>query len=184
MKLLTLDPSSTAVGYCVATGPDHRQILDAGVLRPEKPEAPAVERILCLRRLVRELAAEHATLNRIVLEKPSGKVHGKKKHAGGAGLSTYGLAAGVIWAACMDFMGSVDDVELIDANDWTGGKSKEERAAAATAGLAGYNAEADKGLDCADAIGLSAWWFETNLIREVMSRSPEGASGGRLEKAR
>jgi hypothetical protein len=47
MKLLTLDPSITAMGYAIFGGPS--ELLEAGLIKPESAKAPAEQRDAALR---------------------------------------------------------------------------------------------------------------------------------------
>ena len=98
--------------------------------------------------------------DRIVIEIPSGKVHGRHK-GGGSGLSVYGFAAGAIWRACAELAPTwpIKDIE------WT--RTKKEKRVSECVELYGQkyiDAKDTKGADIADAIGLGRWFIERDVV--------------------
>jgi hypothetical protein len=155
MKLLTLDPSSTAIGYAVTDS--DLTLHDVGVIRPDMARAVAEVRVLNMTAAVREILTEHADIEHVLLEKPSGHVHGRMKHAGGSGLSIYGMGVGAVLQLCTDMrpMGT----QMIDCNVWTMGKSKTARARIIQARWPTYQWDQDKGMDAQDAVGMAIWFW-------------------------
>ena len=158
MTLITLDPSSTVVGYSVSTAPN--TFPDAGLIWPEKKSADAWTRIKSLMKQVGELLDEHYP-DHVLIEQPSGHVHRRALGAGGHGQATYGFAAGAVWATC-DIKCPKGAVELINANTWTHGVSKKTRASTIAYRFPWYRLNLDPGMDQADAIGLACWWWLRN----------------------
>ena len=160
MKLLALDPSSSAIGYSVSTGPAREHVIDAGVLRPSKKSAPAIERIRSMLVDVQALLQEHEP-GAAVIEQPSQHVN-KGHKGGGAGLATYGMAVGAVWGVVEV---RIKEVKLVQPNTWTRGRRKTTRAVLVHLEHE-IDAEADKGMDCADAIAIGQWWWERLLAEE------------------
>jgi hypothetical protein len=155
MKLLALDPSSTAIGY--AFGIDGR-VDDAGVLWPEKKSAPAVERIESMADGLGELVAGSCA-DRLVIEIPSKRTNTRRHGGKGGGLATYGMAVGFVWSR-LRFWGFIPAaITLVEPETWTRGKSKASRILAVSAACKSYDPAQDPGGDCADAIALMWWWF-------------------------
>src|SRR5688500_11793796 len=93
--ILSLDPSSTVVGYCLGDGGE--RLISAGVLRtPGDP--PLLKRtdnaVEDVTGLIREYHPRF-----VLIEIPTGKVHGRIGKA--SGLSIYGFAVGRIYQAAV-----------------------------------------------------------------------------------
>ena len=95
----------------------------------------------------------------IIIEAPSGKIHGRFAKTKMSALAIYGMAVGAIWAACR-YSGLIADehVHLINANEWTSQHSKNVRRQRAKALWSEYSAEEDPGADISDAICLLDWF--------------------------
>lgn len=157
MKVLALDPSSTVIGYCIG---DDGRVVDAGRITPAKARATAEERIVSMAQQLTLEVITGSCVEWAIIEKPSKHVGGT--HGGrGAGLATYGMAVGYVWHSVCAAGVARDRIRLVDPNEWTRGVSKARRARAVEARVRGYSIEADRGLDCADAIGLMQWWFQS-----------------------
>ncbi len=159
MRLLAVDPSSTCTGYAVMESA--AMIIDGGIIRPDHAGEPvhwrASEMALHLDSMVREYACDQ-----VLIELPDGKVHRRIAGAGhGAGLSLYGLAAGIIYATLAQAVRSRDGMRLhvVTPAQWTGRVPKARRAAALRLRFPELDLSADRGLDMADAIGLGLWFF-------------------------
>lgn len=167
-KLLALDPSSSRTGYAVGTGPARADLIDAGLLVPNG--GAALRRLRQLRHDLINLLREHRP-DAIVLEVPSGKVHGYHR-GGGAGLSIYGMAAGVAldvaWHYGWECRRRGIEIKPVDANLWTRGVRKSHRQRCMAHDYQGiYDPRRDPGGDTADALGLLQWWFGQRRAREA-----------------
>lgn len=151
--ILALDPSSTCTGY--ALGEDDGTFREAGVLRPRPTRLPFELRVQSMVTDLREFLRDHSP-STIVLEVPSGKIHGRLQRANG--IINYGFAVGAIWLACCIYGGA--QLHTVADNVWTRGRQKAKRQRELAASLPAYDAAKDKGADCADAIELMQWWAE------------------------
>lgn len=164
-RILSLDPSSTAVGWAVFDC--YPVTLEGfGVERCRGRKTP-LDR---MRRLATEVRAivEQYQPDKIVLEWADGKQHGRIKGRS-QGLSTLGQAQG--WLACtLENMGH--EPQYVPVGQWAGGTKKEKRAsklALAFPEYAGWAAKGrDRGFDAADALGLGSWWLGQRQIDRVM----------------
>lgn len=175
MTLLSLDPSSSAVGFAVLRGIEPADLVDAGLLRPsmargalgELPdwlhhhlrqrELHATWRILSLVRDALELADEHQP-DQIVIEIPSGLYGAGAKQGAKGSLTTYGLAAGAMFGALNHARPLT--VAPVTERQWTRWrKGKVQHQATVAALYRQYQADADPGADVSDAIGLGRWWL-------------------------
>lgn len=106
---------------------------------------------------------------RAAIEIPSGKVH-KRRHGGqGAGLSVYGMAAGIILVELRRVLPSVGWFTELD---WTGGRSKRDRwpdFVVCFPHLADQVARVDPGGDVADAALIAI--FELDRLRVASATS-------------
>ena len=100
-----------------------------------------------------------------IIEIPSGKVNLARHHGGGAGLSVYGMAVGVVWHMLYLNSTPIPVTEI----EWTGGFSKEKRAAIAKKIYPQYDPAQDKGNDISDAIALALWWIEIGSKRKEIA---------------
>lgn len=168
--ILTLDPSSTCIGYAVFT--DAGDVREFGRITPSSTRigADPLKRIPDLtaqaRVVAREIVESSHEFLRVVIEVTTGKVHRRTKSSGGAGMGTYGMGVGYVWAAM-----SADGyaVHPVLEQAWTRGASKERRAWAVLQRYRnkGYRAESDPGMDIADAIGLGDWWFTDQQVKRA-----------------
>lgn len=162
MKILTLDPSSTAIGYCFGR---EGSVLDAGVVTPAKKSAPAIQRIESMADQLGELITG-SCIQRVVIEMPSKHVNRGRHGGSGAGLAVYGMAVGFVWGRVQSW-GLGSNVDLVDPETWTHGRAKAMRILRVQAELPGYDPAKDKGGDCADAVCLMWWWFQEQRLRGV-----------------
>jgi hypothetical protein len=174
VKLLALDPSSTAVGYAVLTGPEPRVLLEAGVCRPRRVRDAVNRRLESLALEVERLLEEHAP-HVVVIEDTSGKVGRKRHGGGGAGLAVYGKAVGYLLCFLEERSRLPGRLEVVpvEENTWTRGVPKRARLAAVAATYSAYRPDKDPGGDAGDAIALAEWWFTERTVR--MARQ-EGAA--------
>lgn len=155
MTLLSLDPSSSIVGYAVMRGAG--QLVEAGRLKPSKTRLDAVARIVEfgdeLLGMLEEFNPEH-----VVIEIPSGHMHARMRGKASA-LAIYGMSVGYV-ISIVHVSGF--KYSCIDCNEWTRGKKKEDRAEMVALRYPQYRMDADSGMDAADAIGLGDWWYARN----------------------
>lgn len=175
--ILSLDPSSTCVGYAVLDGLEPNELCAGGLIVPslaervlanlaetlqhylKRHELIAYRRILSLIPEVEALLDEYRP-DVTVVEIPSGKFGTGAKHGARGSLTTYGLAVGMVIQACNAHAHSGVVVPVTE-RQWTAGlgdKQKRQRAIAAFYRHR-YTLKSDAGGDLADAIGLGSWWF-------------------------
>lgn len=153
MKLLALDPSSTACGYAIFDG---ESLHDCGILKPDRVRDGAEARIDAICRELAELVTEHG-ITAAVIETTSGKV-AKRHGGGGAGLAIYGWALGECRRLLIRLLGA-GTVKSVTENEWTAGVSKARRAATVRMLYHGMQWDDDKGHDAADAVALGLWYI-------------------------
>jgi Holliday junction resolvasome RuvABC endonuclease subunit len=149
-RYLSLDPSSTCVGWAVFTVEEGT--IAAGRIRGKGKAATG--RIDALVDAVASLAKEHS-IDSAIVEVPSGKVHAGRNRGGGSGLSVYGEAVGAIRTA-LRLMGLV--MHSVTAERWTGGHSKVKRRRVALKEYPALDGMTDGGGDISDAIALGVWY--------------------------
>jgi Holliday junction resolvasome RuvABC endonuclease subunit len=159
MIVLAIDPASHTTGYAVADVRDQGtpQLIDAGVLKPAQPNVrgPVFDRVRDMAGDVVGLVNEYKP-QLAVVEIPAGKVHAGRHGGRGAGLATYGLAAGYLLAVVER---SVTHVAAVTDLEWTEGKSKAWRATAVELVYPSrIQTENDPHYDAVDAVGLVLWW--------------------------
>lgn len=168
-RILALDPSSKCTGYAIMRGVAAGDLIEFGVLKPNRVKDEPIERIRAMVVDAIDLAIEHL-VDAVVIEGTTGKV--SARHAGGgAGLSVYGMAVGAMWGA-ISWAGLRDNdlpVHLVRENLWTMSQRKARRARVICGLYPRYAAAArqDPGLDAADAIGLGRWWFVEQMARHA-----------------
>lgn len=175
--ILALDPSSTCVGYAVLAGLSPAELIDAGRLRPSmavdaipdlpdwlrehlrQPALKAAWRVAGLVRDAVDLVREHRP-RQVVIEIPSGLFGSGARNGARGSLTTYGMAAGAIWAAVDQQLPGC--VAPVTERQWTPDRGAKGKAQLAIAGLyKGYSLQDDPGADVADAIGLARWWISS-----------------------
>ena len=166
MKILAIDPSSTKSGYAILINsrPPAPRLIEAGILRPRKKDAPPLQRITDQVNALSAILREHQP-DLVVVEEPSGHVAGRIKRLGKGmrGMAVYGAAVGGFWIYLniwRDFIKPNQKTYTlisVKENDWTGGVPKGERQRAIAMIFPQYRPHADKGADAADAIGLAEW---------------------------
>ncbi len=161
--VLSLDPSSTVIGFAVFGDGDH--LIDGGLIEPQCKSAESYWRI---RSMASDLAGllDQIRPAVILIEWTKGKV-GVRRHGGlGAGLAVYGAGIGSVAAQCEAWAAQRDcRVVPVLENTWTRGVTKAARQAAIAASVDGYDSAKDPGGDVADAIGLGQWWMKETLVR-------------------
>lgn len=168
--IFSLDPGSKKTGWCVMN--DRCQLLQAGLIRPDKQSALSEFRIHRICEDLWQLLGEWKP-GIILLEWSSGKA--QRRHKGrGAGLAVHGAATGALWRECVAWRRSQPaeqqleiKIVLIRENNWTNGIPKHDRAVAIADMFPQYKIEKDVGLDIADAIGLNVWYQREQAVRLV-----------------
>ncbi|HEV7298709.1 MAG TPA: hypothetical protein VGN72_05030 [Tepidisphaeraceae bacterium] len=154
--ILALDPSSSRTGYALMR--DARTLLEAGLLKPNRADDPANDRIRAMSADLLALIGEKQP-RLIVVEDTSGKVarRTREKGANGAGLAVYGKAVGWILGACE---ATGIETHAVLENVWTRRTHKSTRQHWVIAEFgARYDPVSDSGMDVSDAISLGRWWF-------------------------
>lgn len=170
MKLLTLDPSTTRIGYAVMS--DHRTLHEAGAIRPAAGEADANGRVRSMAGDVAELLREQQP-DVVLVEDTGSHVHAGRQ-GGGAGLMVYGKGVGYVLRVCDEVAGA-ERVQTVETQVWSRGARKEKRQRQVAAQFSQYDARKDKGCDISDAIAMAQWWFGQQMIPGGMQqpRRPE-----------
>jgi len=160
--ILGIDPSSTAAGCALLD--EGGRLLDAWIIKPAKISAAPQFRIDSICGDIAELLGV-VSPDIIVIEWTVGKV-GLRRHKGqGAGLAIYGAAVGAVWQAVKNWArGKICEIVLIPENEWTRGVSKGQRTARISSTYPGYDLDADKGGDVADAIGIVEYFLRRKLL--------------------
>jgi len=166
MKILALDPSSLRTGWAWAEGID---IVDAGLIIP-KASLPPLARIEIMCGKVGEIVRARLP-ERIVIEIPEGKIHGRLNRQKVSGMSIYGMAVGAIWWHCYTIWDGYT-VDCVGVNEWTRGTGKEERKLIAPHLWPEYTkwAAKDRGGDMSDAISLADF-----AVKNVLMQRARGA---------
>jgi hypothetical protein len=161
VRVFTLDPSLTAVGWCAADIEDRNvEVRHVGKIVPPK-QGTLIERTHALtegvRTVIYDRVIEGAEITlEVVIEIPSGRV--SMRHAGGGmGLARYGFAVGALYQALETLWG--DQVHAVDEN-WTGSRSKETRQKIAFQHYPAMKRIKDPGYDISDAVSLAVWWAQ------------------------
>jgi len=193
--LLSLDPSTTAIGWAVMKDPEH--LTKADRLLPKNREADARERIDSMLPPLSALMRQYEPTY-CVVELPGKAMYGRrikglmvaksrKELVGrvngivqdvltyaGAPWSVYGYLVSMAELGTRDF-----DVGGIPADVWTRGMPKKERLLLARLQFAQYKAQPDPDGDIGDAIGLGLYWFRrerqagaNRAIEQVRSSRP------------
>ena len=172
LKLLSLDPSSTATGYAVMT--DRQTVVDCGLLTPFNRGAHAIDRAACICDTLEKLFAD-VRPNHTIIEVPSAHLSWQARKHGAEGVTLYAFAAGAQHemirrcvkshnARCQPKLKAQTTLWRVDEREWTKGVPKAKRAAATRlefSHIRGLDAALadDKGGDVADAIGIAVYWW-------------------------
>lgn len=164
MKLLSLDPSSTRIGYALFEG---EQLAEFGFITPASSHGEANVRI---REMLVELSAmmDADRPDEVVIEDTSGRMFAGRR-GGGAGMGTYGKAVGAVWTLVVHVYHL--PATLITAEVWTQGRPKAERQIEIARAHPEYAGQLDVGADAADAIGLGFYWLGRRKARELCART-------------
>ena len=150
MLLLTIDPSSTAIGYCISTGPG--KLIEFGKITG-KGEAMLRLEIHMLPDLLKIIETHKP--DTALVETPAPQ-QGQRKAT--RGQATYGVAVGMV---LRDLHHAGIETQRTRADQWTNGVAKVRRQDWIEQKYAniGYTRKGDSGGDISDAIGLSDWWW-------------------------
>lgn len=161
MTILSLDPSSTIIGYAVL---DDGRLRVAGPITPDKRNGPSYDRVRQMGRDLRQVM-DSATPDVILIEWTKGKV-GKRHLGRGAGLAVYGTGVGHALAIADAWAEDRPGVLVfpILENTWTRRLPKEDRSRIIAQQFPAYRQLDDPGGDVADAIGLAKWWIRQSLF--------------------
>lgn len=152
LKLLAVDPSTTATGYAVFRGP--RELLEAGVIRAS--QGAAQERIDEICDELDTLIGDHHPTHAVV-ETSAAHQHGRCGGGKLSGLARYGEAVGAVRATLRIRLGA--DRVAWSSPGWTHQTSKAARVWQVKAAFPDYCLDLDRGADAADAVALGLWWF-------------------------
>ena len=161
MRVLSLDPSSNIVGYCLMIAETER-LIELGRLVGKPSRADADTR-------VRSILGDMGPMLRetrpdvILVELPLGKQYtrtpGKQ-----SGMAVWGMAAGRV-CGWLEGRLSVEDeppqVIVVSNTKWTRGKSKADRQIEVSVQFPAYRTswlDRDTGMDISDAIAMALWW--------------------------
>lgn len=176
MKVLFLDPSTTATGWAIMDGPMH--LIEAGLLTPYKSALASVDRAWsmgsCVRKLMESRLRDSACPIGVVVEMPSAHLSAKGKRRGAHGLGVYAAGAGIIYAMTREAsyaFGHCSFVFTVGEQEWTRKIAKEDRALATRAMFPELANVSDPGMDAADAVGLGHWWWTEQLLRESVTKA-------------
>lgn len=169
-KVFAVDPSLTSTGWCLADIED-RSMTVHGVGRIIPPANGTVRsRSRNLARRIEEVihankhVRDYGDLS-VVIEVPSSRA--SDRHQGhGFGLAVFGLSVGIVLGRLIEAVGSKHVID-VDANVWTGSRSKKARRDIA---LRHYPALADikdPGMDVSDAVALAVWWAQVGRHKKA-----------------
>jgi hypothetical protein len=163
MKVLSLDPSTTATGYAVlgrgARGPT---LIECGVLTARKASSPAITRVCEICDELGGLVAQHSPTCAVV-ETVAPNVYRRRPTAG---LLTYAMGVGMIYGTVRALLVG-KPVFGIPPTTWTRGKKKPDRIACAAMMFPSYDPSQDPGGDAGDAIGLGCWFVFEQARRKA-----------------
>ena len=160
MKLLSLDPSSTVIGYAIF---DDRTLVEFGLLTPDKGGMEPLHRVRSLHRQLMDLVIEQAP--GIIVIEAMIEMQFTRREGRYNTMPLCGWAMGVIYGACLGYAAglAVDrprcTVAAAGNQEWTRGKPKPDRIAATAMQFPQYDASRDPGGDMADAIEMGLWWL-------------------------
>jgi hypothetical protein len=160
--ILSLDPSSSCIGYAVGDGSG--QIREAGRMRPPSRARDALAKVRAMRpELVEIVDQYHDTLETALIETPAPQ---QGKHMNARGQANYGMAVGYV-IRLIDELFGWRHVHTVRADQWTRQVKKQHRQRCLELDVPGYRATDDPGGDVADAIGLLRWWAVERMKEKV-----------------
>ena len=176
MKLLSLDPSSSAIGYAIF---NDRRLAEMGRLTPDKSAGSVLSRTLSLRRQLLEILAEQEPdiiLAEAMIEKQYTRDPRKT-----TSLPPCAWSMGVIFGTCLTIVGfrPIEKprcaVAAVGNQSWTRGNAsskdkKKERKVLTKAQYPQYDPDIDPDGDMADAIMLANWWLDAMELKERMAK--------------
>lgn len=147
MLILGLDPSSTCTGAALVRKDNGEPVLVDGYLLKPAAKLPYIERVQEMVQDVLNIVHE-VEPDKVVIELPDGKRHGRMGKINMAALSIYGVAAGAIFGA---LIGRGVRVRAVGVNESTRNMPKKKRQQIVQATFRNYRPEKDKGMDLSDA---------------------------------
>ena len=155
---ITLDPSSTVVGYSIWYEHDEQYVpIECGLITPFKSRLDSLERVRQLAHQVGRLIEEYEDeLDFVVIEVPFSRQHSPaRRHTS---LPVWAFAAGTIYGL---LLAKGIEVKEVDNQKWTKKISKEKRKEKAKLLFKNiYTPTQDKGGDAADALLIGLWILE------------------------
>lgn len=157
--ILAIDPSSSKTGFCLHTG---KAIVEAGVIKPNKSDLPAIVRSFQMSRDVADLVAEFKDrLECVIVELPP-PTQGKARMNPSVQHQAFGMVMYVIQVAGVK-------VSTVHPATWTRNRSKEVWADSIRRRYPALANGSDQGFDAAAAIGIAEWFFTIGRFREPVS---------------
>ncbi len=170
-KVMGIDPSSTIIGVSLAD--EQGKLLSGMLIKPSSSELDNISRVFDMAHELKE------TLNiwrpeYIAIETPATHVAGRIKKA--TGMAIYGFGAGVAsWVAhsWMETQGDLRKLKCYEAQRWTRGKPKKDRAQLLAIRCRLYKRvmSDDPGYDVAEAIQLAEICLKELQIEARMPKS-------------
>jgi hypothetical protein len=164
MRLLSLDPSSSCIGYAIF---DDRRLAEMGRLTPDKSAGGVLSHTLSLRRQLLEILTEQEP--DIILAEAMIEKQYTRDPRRTTSLAPCGWAMGVIYGTCLTVAGFRPiekprcTVAAVGNQQWTRGSSsrdhKRERKVLTKAQYPQYDPDIDPDGDICDAIMLANWWL-------------------------
>lgn len=162
--VIGIDPASKVTGAALISVATERLICCAKIHSSKDDPVARIREIvadlkawICDQEWPHEVAAGLPLTVAIAIELPSGRRSARTESTRGAGLTTYGVAAGRVWALADAMAANQDLVILVDERTWTGSRPKGQNLAVVSAMFPQYRAQDDPGADVADAIGIALW---------------------------
>lgn len=188
-RLLAIDPAWKKTGWVVVEHESGQiRLVDFGDFIPPAKTLPATksrpaqtlsmaERVDGLIEKMGAVTDRHGPRNgvrRAAIEVPDGHVYATNKS--GAGLSVYGLAAGVLLMVLRDIYGD-GATECVGSSEWTGkfgggkSRSKAARRGAVRLIVSGSDRIPPSDLDTWDALGVAVYAIDAIQVRAVLDQA-------------
>lgn len=163
-----VDPSTSAIGVGVVD--EQGKLLEALLITPDNAKEPFYMRVSDMMLDLEELLVDWMP-RYIAIEIPS--IHKENRK----GQARYGFGAGAAWL-CANIHKALYDrkvepctIKVYDAQEWTKGVKKPDRAALVALRYPSYNIDKDPGYDVADAIQLAERCMQDVLFEARLPRS-------------
>jgi Holliday junction resolvasome RuvABC endonuclease subunit len=163
MRVLALDPSSTACGWAILDG--SATVHDLGVIRPGE-HRPFWSRVTRICDGVGELLDRHLC-DEVLIEVTTGLTYRKVR---ASSLAALGMAQGAVWRTVQMH---AREPRVVNEREWTAGRTKRDRARSLGLWCDAYRAVqgSDKGGDIADAIEIGLWWLDQRRAERLAGRA-------------